>query len=742
MAGHIIAIVAGKDGVGKSVLATNLALAFLKEFGARTLLVDQDALAERDQDIILGLKQTPSIGLREACNHTGSYDTTIISKMVTKHSSGLHYLPASTRDTEVPLDGLGKFYKSIVNFYPYIIVDCGSIMNAYTIKALEFSTTIFLVTTPDILVTRQNKLIFNEISKNLFPPELVQIILNRANPLAPLNAASIQRNLGRPVIAQIPDDPQINDRALANGSPVLLSARQSTTARAFHELVRKIEQTKLLQKLSRIRRAPIKRIANVSQSLLTSNKQQTMDRTFDSKRKEELDPRSKLKIRVHKELVEKVEEFKKKNISTKEKAHLREKCKIAVIDILNKEDISHIAQGRTALQSLVKEILDEALGLGPLEDLLADKSISEIMVIARDRIYCERGGKNMLSKTTFSSNQQLMNIIERIVMPLGRRIDEKTPYVDARLPDGSRVHAIIPPLAIRGPTITIRKFASERMTWKHLVQFSSLTQEISDFLRLCVEARLNIVVSGGTGSGKTTLLNVLSNFIPSSDRIITCEDAAELDLAQDHVVRLETRPPNIEGSGAVTIRDLVKQSLRMKPDRVIVGECRAGEALDMLQAMNTGHDGSLTTVHSNSPRDCISRIETLVTMAGSGLPTKAIREQIAGAIDLIVQQTRLPDGSRKITYITEVTGIQNDTVSLQDIFTYKRTGIDKRHKITGKFIPTGFIPKFIEDIEEKGMKISRSLFSTQNQSESNVRKIQPGSVSKTSEVKKIYPSKK
>ena len=464
-----------------------------------------------------------------------------------------------------------------------------------------------------------------------------------------------------------------------------------------------------------------------------------MNRSFDKTAKQELDPRSRLKIRVHKELVEKVEEFKKKNISTKEMAHLREKCKVAVIDILNKEDVSHIAQGRAALQALVKEILDEALALGPLEDLLADKSISEIMVISRDRIYCERGGKNVLSKTIFSSNQQLMNIIERIVMPLGRRIDEKTPYVDARLPDGSRVHAIIPPLAIRGPTLTIRKFASERMTWKHLVQFGSLTQEISDFLRLCVEARLNIVVSGGTGSGKTTLLNVLSNFIPTSERIITCEDAAELDLAQDHVVRLETRPPNIEGTGSVTIRDLVKQSLRMKPDRVIVGECRSGEALDMLQAMNTGHDGSLTTVHSNAPRDCISRIETLVTMAGSGLPTKAIREQIAGAIDLIVQQTRLPDGSRKITYITEITGIQNDTVSLQDIFVYKRTGMDKRHKITGKFIPTGFIPKFIEDLEEKGMKISRSLFATPNQQGANVQKIQ-GSPSDIA-AKKAYGKK-
>jgi pilus assembly protein CpaF len=355
-------------------------------------------------------------------------------------------------------------------------------------------------------------------------------------------------------------------------------------------------------------------------------------------------------------------------------------------------------------------VLDEALGLGPLEDLLADDSVTEIMVNARDQIYVEQAGRPGLSKVTFSSEQQMMNVIERIVTPLGRRVDEKTPYVDARLSDGSRVHIIIPPLALRGPTITIRKFPKKRILSSDLVKFGSMTQEIADFLRACVEAKLNIVVSGGTGSGKTTLLNVLSNFIPATERIITVEDAAELQLGQEHLVRLETRPKNIEGEGEVAIRDLIKCCLRMRPDRIVVGECRGGEALDMLQAMNTGHSGSLTTVHANNPRECIGRLETLVMMAGMGLPLKAIRETVASAVNLIIQQSRLTDGSRKVTYVSEVIGMQGETVTIQDIFVFKQESLDKNRKIIGRFVPTGFIPKFVEEMEAKGLKISRGLF--------------------------------
>jgi septum site-determining protein MinD len=388
---------------------------------------------------------------------------------------------------------------------------------------------------------------------------------------------------------------------------------------------------------------------------------------------------------------------------------LYEKTKKVVLDILEQED--HPWKARDEMGALVKEIIDEALYLGPIEDLLADKTVSEITVNRADQIYIERGGKVQPSKVTFSSNQQVLQVIERIVAPIGRRIDEKTPYVDGRLEDGSRVHAIIPPLSISGPTITIRKFPSSRLTIKDLVRFGSLTEEMGDFLRACVEAKLNIVISGGTGSGKTTLLNVMAGFIFNDERIITVEDAAELQLPQEHWVRLETRPKNIEGEGEVSIRDLVKQTLRMRPERIVVGECRGAEALDMLQAMNTGHDGSMTTVHANTPRDCIRRLETLVMMAGMELPAQAIREQIASAVHLIVQQTRLSDGSRRVMYVTEVTGMQGDVITMQDIFIFKQTGVDKNNKVVGKYMATGFIPKFVQTLEAKGIKIPKGLFS-------------------------------
>ncbi|MBI4925617.1 MAG: CpaF family protein [Bdellovibrio sp.] len=419
-----------------------------------------------------------------------------------------------------------------------------------------------------------------------------------------------------------------------------------------------------------------------------------------------------MKLRIHRALIEQMD--LKKNFADvndpKQRAVLREKTQKAVLDILNTEDTSGLLPTRDLKAQMVKEVLDEALGLGPLEDLLADDVVTEIMVNARDQIYIERAGKVMLSKVTFSSEQQMMNVIERIVTPLGRRVDEKVPFVDARLRDGSRVHIIIPPLALRGPTLTIRKFPKRRFDAKDLIGFGTMTEEISDFLRYCVEARLNIIISGGTGSGKTTLLNVLSNFIPVNERIITVEDSAELQLGQTHIVRLETRPKNIEGEGEVTVRDLVKNCLRMRPDRIVVGECRDGAALDMLQAMNTGHDGSLTTVHSNSPRECIGRLETLCLMAGIGLPSRAIKETISSAVNIIIQENRLNDGSRKIVAITELSGMQGDVVTLQDIFVFKQEGLDKRRRVIGRFVPTGFIPKFVEEMEASGMKISRGLF--------------------------------
>ena len=359
---------------------------------------------------------------------------------------------------------------------------------------------------------------------------------------------------------------------------------------------------------------------------------------------------------------------------------------------------------------LEDDVFNEAMRLGPLEELLADDTVSEIMVNGPDKVYIERGGKLQLSDCQFTDDASVLSVIERIIAPLGRRCDESQPYVDARLADGSRVNAIIAPLALSGPTITIRKFSKKALTPDDFIRFGTWTHNAAEFMKLCVWLRKNVIVAGGTGSGKTTLLNLLSGYIPHSERIVTVEDAAELRLQQPHVVRLEARPPNIEGKGAVPIRDLVKNCLRMRPDRIIVGECRGGEALDMLQAMNTGHDGSLTTVHANSPRDVISRLETMVLMSGMELPSRAIREQIASAVDIIIHESRLSDGSRKVTAITEVTGLEGNQIVMQDLFAFNQKGVGSDGKIIGEFKPTGAMPTWFDQLAGRGIKCDPRMF--------------------------------
>ncbi|WML24997.1 CpaF family protein [Neobacillus sp. OS1-33] len=361
-------------------------------------------------------------------------------------------------------------------------------------------------------------------------------------------------------------------------------------------------------------------------------------------------------------------------------------------------------------QEILNYVENELLAYGPITPLLENPMISEVMVNSYDEIYYEKNGKILRSTINFVDNQHVMRVIERIVSPIGRRVDESSPMVDARLPDGSRVNAIIPPLALKGPSLTIRKFSDTPFTINDLIRFGTLSVDMAEFLDICVKSKLNIFISGGTGSGKTSTLNVLSSFIPNNERIVTIEDAAELKLNQEHVVSLESRPPNIEGKGQISIRDLVRNSLRMRPDRIVVGEVRGAEALDMLQAMNTGHDGSLSTGHANSPRDILSRLETMVLMAGFELPVKAIREQIANAIDVIVQQTRLKDGTRKITYITEVLGMEGDTIVLQDIYLFNETGRTNDGRIEGKFTSTGIRPKFTEKLEMNGHALPASWF--------------------------------
>jgi pilus assembly protein CpaF len=409
-----------------------------------------------------------------------------------------------------------------------------------------------------------------------------------------------------------------------------------------------------------------------------------------------------LKTRVQTKLLAELDP----TVDVTEIAEVRKTIQVLFDQILVEENF---VLSRTEKTRLFDQIVAEILGLGPLQPLLEDDTITEIMVNGAKNIYVERRGKIQRVPLTFESNEHVMRIIERIVAPLGRRIDESSPYVDARLPDGSRVNAIIPPVSLIGPVLTIRKFSKTPFSVDQLVQFGSITPEALQFLDAAVKARINVVISGGTGSGKTTLLNVLSGFIPSDERIVTIENAAELQLRQDHVITLESRPPNIEGKGEITIRDLVVNALRMRPDRIIVGEIRDEAALDMLQAMNTGHDGSMTTLHSNSPRDTLARLETMTMMAGMDIPMRAIREQVSSAIDLVVHQERMRDGTRKVVNITEVTGMEGDIITMTDVFVYEQLGYEN-NKVIGRMRPTGLRPKFMEKIESSGIHLPPSVF--------------------------------
>jgi len=419
--------------------------------------------------------------------------------------------------------------------------------------------------------------------------------------------------------------------------------------------------------------------------------------------------RRNVQTQIQNELLKRMD-MKKLTVQGVDREGLEENVREKVRQIIDEVVRNHrLPEGIDPLR-LEDDVFNEAMRLGPLEELLADDSVSEIMVNGPEKVFVERNGKLVLSDCQFMDDASVLAVIERIVAPLGRRIDESQPYVDARLADGSRVNAIIAPLALSGPTITIRKFSKKALTPDDFIRFGTWTKDMAEFMRLCVVLRKNVIVAGGTGSGKTTLLNLLSGFIPSNERIVTVEDAAELRLQQPHVVRLEARPPNIEGKGAVTIRDLVKNSLRMRPDRIIVGECRGGEALDMLQAMNTGHDGSLTTVHANSPRDVISRLETMVLMSGMELPSRAIREQIASAVDIIIHESRLSDGSRKVVAITEVTGLEGNQLVMQDIFAFTQTGVDDQGRVLGKLAPTGAVPTWIDQARSRGLSVRMEMF--------------------------------
>jgi len=710
---YILTVIGGKGGVGKSVFAANLSVAIARELRAKCLLIDLDQRTCGDQNILTGLR--PKKTVSDLISFTGVLNQQAIDTMVSQHPGGFSYLGA-VQTPDQSLAGSPELFKkqlfALSQTFNFIVLDLGSDLGDLQTAALEEASAVLTLTTPEVLAVNQTKRLIQDLMARTVPADFFQIIVNGMG-RAGLDPNLIGQTLGKPVLGLIPQDDLVVYGSIQRSTPFVMTHANTPLGAAYFDIVRKLAGG-VLQRLKTLNRPSVKPVVKAETQGTAALGGQGQTKSGPKKtRARDLTPEVHLKLQIHSALIKEMN-LKKDVTDTKgdpaKELELRNKTLKAISSITDRLSPQ---LSRDERNKIIKQVVDEALGLGPLEELLSDPAVTEIMVNGADQIYIEKSGRLQLSPITFTSNLQLRNVIERIVTPLGRRIDEKTPYCDARLADGSRVNAVIEPLAIDGPAVTIRKFPAERITIKDYTErFNSMTTPMAEFLKICVEQGLNIIISGGTGSGKTTLLNVLSGFIPSTERIITVEDAAELQLKQEHIVRLETRPSNMEGSGEITIRDLVRNALRMRPDRIVVGECRDGAALDMLAAMNTGHDGSMTTVHANNPREAVSRLETLCLMAGMDLPAKAIREQIASAVHLIVQISRFSDGSRKIAYITEVVGMQGDVVTLNEIFRFKEEGFDKNRKVIGQFQACGMIPTFIEKFEQRGVTVPRNLFTT------------------------------
>jgi septum site-determining protein MinD len=699
--GSIISILSRKGGVGRSFIAVNLAVAIRKMSRGRVLLIDLNLPFSGDCLMQLGLSSATSM-----THYAPRIDfltaAALEAKIATHKETGVAVLPACVKvelSRLVTADVVKRFIEVTQPMYSYIVVDHGSEITEQTMAVLDRNTLSLLVSNQNILSVGQTRKLSDLLRAVHYPAERVHYVVNRYAQSSRITESIIQSNVDKPILGFIPEDAATVEEGLMSGQPVLRNKRLAVSL-AIEDLAEKV--------LYHVDRLASTREHGVSTDFLATA--ETADPAV--KRGADGAEMIALKVRVHQRLVREMstQEFAVgKVLSGKELAEVQMKAEAVVSRILDDED-SDLVRSADAKRSLTKEILDEALGLGPLEKYLADSKVSEIMINGAAQIYIESAGKLVLAPERFTSEDQLRRIIERIVLQVGRRVDEQSPLVDARLLDGSRINAVIPPVALDGSKLTIRKFSKKKLGVDDLLTFGTLNKQMAQFLQAAILSRKNIVISGGTGSGKTTLLNILSSYIPTDERIVTIEDSAELQLPQEHVVRLETRPMNIEGRGEITIRDLVRNALRMRPDRIVIGECRGGEALDMLQAMNTGHDGSLTTAHANTPNDTLSRLETMCLMSGMELPSKAIREQIASAVHLIVQQSRLQDGSRKITHITEVLGIDAGNVTTQDLFLFHQRGVGADGRVAGFFSPTGNIPTFLDEVASKGIGVNREIF--------------------------------
>lgn len=719
MRANVISIFSTKGGVGKTFIAINLAIALAQE-GKRVILLDLDLQAAQDMSRMLDVTPQYSMYDVSAILDKIQEADNIKNYITLVQSVGIDFLPAIKRPKQaahITVERIDIIMNMLLNKYDFVVLDGGGAFTDALMTAFNCSNVILFVVTPDIVSVYETRWGLDVLQSLHFPLKMVKLILNRAESKAALSIQEINLALPYEILSFIPSEGRIVGMALNRGIPVIIDNPNCKVSQSIkklsHSLVKRGDIYIEHQELKQLR-AQTKEKAPAAGRFWDQVGLTEALRDIDVITQE--DEVIKLKRRMHQRLIEELDlkRLDLEIITNPQKAkELRGKAEKIVTNLLTEETGAFLSSFEVR-QRMVNDVCDEALALGPLEDLLRDNEVTDILVNNKDEVYVERRGKLELTTKKFISNEQVRIIIERIIAPLGRRLDESVPMVDARLPDGSRVNAIIPPLALGGPTLTIRKFAREHYTIDDLLsRFGSLNKPMAEFLKACVVSRRNTVVSGGTGSGKTTFLNILSAFIPDDERIVTIEDAAELRLGQEHWVRLESRPPNIEGKGAITIRDLFRNTLRMRPDRIIVGECRGDEVLDMLQAMNTGHDGSMTTIHANSTQDVLTRLDSMILMSGVELPIRAIREMIASAVDMIVHTARLSDGTRKIVQITEVAGMLDEThINLRDIFSFKQTGIDREqnNKVIGEYKATGTIPTFYDDIVTRGIELSREIF--------------------------------
>ncbi|MEW6076013.1 MAG: ATPase, T2SS/T4P/T4SS family [Candidatus Omnitrophota bacterium] len=709
-----IVLFSTKGGAGRTLIATNLAVSLAKEQGKKVCLVDLDLQGIGDMARMLDLN--PQKAMVDLINFLKEKPGEFRKEDFLIHSAiGLDFISGVLRPQQSPHLGRSDI-KEIFNLldkeYDFIVTDAGNSFNEIFLSTLNEANLILLIVTPDILSLYQIKWALDTLQFLHFPLNMIKLVLNRAESASSISWQEIKANFPIDIIARFPSEGKAVGLAVNRGIPVVMDSPNTKFSQAIVKCSAQLSTDDSLF-IERQDVVEFTNIANADPTTALWEKEGLTESLTKPSTVEKVDELILLKSRIHKRLIDELD-IKRLDLRVfsdiKRTKELKEKARIMVVNLLAEESGTFITSAEMRKQ-LVDDIVSEALGLGPLEPLLADPGITDIMVNNKNEVYIEKHGKIERTNKKFVSNEQVKTIIERIIAPLGRRIDESVPMVDARLTDGSRVNAVIPPLALTGPTLTIRKFRQEKLNVRNLIELKALDTNMAEFVKACVLSRKNIIVSGGTGSGKTTVLNALSEFIPVNERIITIEDAAELKLHQDHWVRLESRPPNIEGKGAITIRDLFRNTLRMRPDRIIIGECRGIETLDMLQAMNTGHDGSMTTIHANSTHDVLVRLDSMILMAGIELPLRAIHEMIVSAVDMIIHTARLSDGSRRITQITEIAGMKDDLhVDLRDVFAFKQKGIDSNNNVLGDYQATGYIPSFVEEIKIKGIPLPDSIF--------------------------------